>query len=176
MSTPNRKPVRVLVVCLGNICRSPMGEAVLAHEANKLGLPVAVDSAGTANYHVGDTPDERTVSTCKKHGVPIDHQARAVERTDFKDFDYILASDNQNLSNLQRMAPKNPKAKISLFGAFGNGKPIADPYYGGQSGFEQCYKQCVSYSQGLIKEIYGEDIYDTTESTTQPTPSKTSQL
>ncbi|KAG8886397.1 hypothetical protein FRB97_004932 [Tulasnella sp. 331] len=143
-----------------------MGEAVLAHEASKLALPVTVDSAGTASYHVGDTPDERqagTVATCKKYGVPIDHAARAVERTDFKDFDYILASDNQNLSNLQRIAPKNPKAKISLFGAFGDGKPIADPYYGSQSGFEQCYQQCVSYSQGLLKEIYGDDIYDRKE-------------
>jgi len=156
----NLKPVSVLVVCLGNICRSPMGEAVLAHEASKLGLPVTVDSAGTAAYHVGDTPDERTVATCKKYKVPIDHVARAVERPDFKNFDYILASDNQNLSNLQRIAPKNPKAQVSLFGAFGDGKPIADPYYGGQSGFEDCYKQCVAYSQGLLKSIYGDDIYD----------------
>ncbi|KAG8998178.1 hypothetical protein FRB94_010430 [Tulasnella sp. JGI-2019a] len=168
MSTPDRKPIRVLVVCLGNICRSTMGEAILANEAKKLGLPVTVDSAGTSSFNVGKNPDERTISTCKKYGIPIDHQARTVEQKDFEDFDYILASDSQNLTNLGLITPKGPtKAKVSLFGAFGDGKSIADPYYGGQSGFEECYKQCISYAQGFFKKIYGDDIYVTTRSTTQ---------
>ncbi|KAG8891950.1 hypothetical protein FRC01_014421, partial [Tulasnella sp. 417] len=134
-----------------------MGEAVLQHEANRLNLPVTVDSAGTAGYHVGDTPDERQDcgdlrkgATILLHGVPINHQARQVEKKDFKEFNYILASDHQNLSNLQRIAPKNPKAhgkfptsfdflydlecfvpySVALFGSFGDGKAIADPYYG----------------------------------------------
>ncbi|KAG8962112.1 hypothetical protein FRC05_005512 [Tulasnella sp. 425] len=156
-----------------------MGEAVLQHEANRLKLPVTVDSAGTAGYHVGDTPDERrvpwTVATCEKHGVPINHQARQVEKKDFKEFNYILASDHQalqNLSNLQRIAPKNPKAHVALFGSFGDDKAIADPYYGGQSGFDQCYRQCLAYSEGLLKSVYGDEIYNARKSEAEATTSQ----
>ncbi|CAE6428507.1 unnamed protein product [Rhizoctonia solani] len=106
----SEKEVSVLIVCLGNICRSPMGHAVLAHEAKKRGLPVVVDSA---------------------YSVPINHRARVVKSSDFKTFDYILASDNANLSNLKSKAPKDSTAVIALFGAYGDNKPVADPYYGG---------------------------------------------
>jgi len=149
------KEVSVLIVCLGNICRSPMGHAVLAHEAKKRSLPVEVDSAGTAAYHVGEPPDERTVATCKKYSVPINHRARAVESSDFKNFDYILASDSANLSNLKSMAPKDSTAKIALFGSFGDSKPIADPYYGGINGFEKAYDQCIQYSNGFLDQVFG---------------------
>jgi len=145
-----------------------MGEAVLQNEANKLRLPVTVDSAGTAGYHVGDTPDERTVATCQKNGVPIDHRARQVEKSDFKNFEYILGSDSQDIAKLQRIAPNNPKAHVALFGSFGDGKAIADPYYGGISGFEKCYEQCVEYSQGLLKSIYGADIYNNASGSGEP--------
>ncbi|KAF8602680.1 phosphotyrosine protein phosphatase [Ceratobasidium sp. AG-I] len=156
-----QKEVSVLIVCLGNICRSPMGHAVLEHEANKRGLPVVVDSAvsgvalGTAAYHEGEPPDERTVATCEKYSVPIDHRARAVRTSDFKTFDYILASDGQNLSNLKSMAPSNSKATIALFGSFGDSKPIKDPYYGGINGFELAYEQCVRYSTGFLDQVFG---------------------
>ncbi|KAI6162068.1 phosphotyrosine protein phosphatase I superfamily [Pisolithus thermaeus] len=79
----------VLIVCLGNICRSPMGEAVLKHEAEKRGIAINVDSAGTGAYHVGEPPDERTVATCREHNIPVNHLARQVEQSDFKDFQYI---------------------------------------------------------------------------------------
>ncbi|CAE6427506.1 unnamed protein product [Rhizoctonia solani] len=130
----SEKEVSVLIVCLGNICRSPMGHAVLAHEAKKRGLPVVVDSA---------------------YSVPINHRARAVKSSDFKTFDYILASDNANLSNLKSMAPKDSTATITMFGAYGDSKPIADPYYGGINGFETAYDQCVRYSNGFLDQIFG---------------------
>lgn len=137
-----------------------MGEAVLQYEANRLGLPVTVDSAGTAGYHEGDPPDERTVSTCRKNGVPINSMARQIRRSDFKDFTYILAADTQNLANIQRLAPKKPKAQIALFGSFGDDRPISDPYYGGQSGFDECFRQCVQYSRGFLREVYGAEAVD----------------
>ncbi|CAE6408406.1 protein-tyrosine phosphatase [Rhizoctonia solani AG-1 IB] len=133
-----------------------MGHAVLEHEAKKRGLSVVVDSAGTAAYHVGEPPDERTVATCKKHSVPINHHARAVKPSDFKTFDYILASDNANLSNLKSMAPNNSTATIALFGAYGDSKPIADPYYGGIDGFEAAFDQCVRYSNGFLDQVFGQ--------------------
>ncbi|KAB5594413.1 Low molecular weight phosphotyrosine protein phosphatase [Ceratobasidium theobromae] len=111
-----------------------MGHAVLEHEAKKRGLPVEVDSA---------------------YSVPIDHRARAVESADFKKFDYILASDGANLSNLKSMAPKDSTATIMLFGSFDDGKPIADPYYGGINGFEKAYDQCVRYSNGFLDQVFG---------------------
>ncbi|KAG8734860.1 hypothetical protein FRC12_018313 [Ceratobasidium sp. 428] len=132
-----------------------MGHAVLEHEARKRGLPVVVDSAGTAAYHEGELPDERTIATCKKNSVPIDHLARAVTSSDFKKFDYILASDSANLSNLQHMAPSNSTATIALFGSFGDNKPIADPYYGGINGFEKAFDQCVRYSTGFLDHVFG---------------------
>ncbi|KIO25070.1 hypothetical protein M407DRAFT_244212 [Tulasnella calospora MUT 4182] len=168
------KPIRILVVCLGNICRSPspMGEAVLQHEANRLKLPVTVDSAGTGDYHIGKIPDGRTMDTCKKHGVPVNHRARQLEEKDFNEFDYILASDNQNLSNIQRVAPRNPKAQVVLFGSFGDDKAIVDPYYGPPgdlSAFEECYKQCLAYSEGLLKSVYGDEIYNARSSEAEAT-------
>ncbi|CAE6515380.1 unnamed protein product [Rhizoctonia solani] len=151
----SEKEVSVLIVCLGNICRSPMGHAVLEHEAKKRGLPVVVDSAGTGAYHVGKLSDERTIATCKKHSVPINHRARVVESSDFKTFDYILASDSANLSNLKSMAPKDSTATIALFGSYGDNKPIADPYYGGIDGFEKAYDQCVRYSNEFLDQVFG---------------------
>ncbi|CAE7206333.1 unnamed protein product [Rhizoctonia solani] len=162
------KKVSVLIVCLGNICRSPMGHAVLEHEANKRGLPVVVDSAGTGAYHIGEPPDERYERprlnagypdlTHPIHGdkdFPIKHRARVVESDDFKTFDYILASDDANLSNLKSMAPKDSTATIALFGAYGDNKPIVDPYYGGINGFEAAYDQCVRYSNEFLDQIFG---------------------
>ncbi|KAH8099426.1 phosphotyrosine protein phosphatase [Cristinia sonorae] len=146
-----------LVVCLGNICRSPMGEAVLQHVAKQRGIDMVVDSAGTAGYHVGEEPDERTVATCRKYGVPIDSLARQVSAEDFRRFTHILASDENNLRNLERMKPKDATAEVRLFGSYDDGKAIADPYYGGIGGFERCYQQCVRYSNAFLDEVVGKE-------------------
>ncbi|KAF9778207.1 putative LTP1-protein-tyrosine-phosphatase [Thelephora terrestris] len=145
----------VLIVCLGNICRSPLGEAVLQHVAKQRGLEIFVDSAGTAGYHVGEEADTRTIDVCKKHGVPINGLARQVSREDFNRFTHILAADESNLANLQRIRPENSKAEVRLFGSYDDNRPIADPYYGGISGFERCYEQCLRYSNKFLDEIVG---------------------
>ncbi|KAH9982356.1 phosphotyrosine protein phosphatase I superfamily [Lactifluus volemus] len=142
----------VLIVCLGNICRSPMGEAVLNNVAKERNIDLTVDSAGTAAYHVGEEPDERTVITCKKFGVSISHISRQVRRQDFYDFTYILASDNSNLNNLLRVRPDDSTAQVKLWGSYLDGAPIADPYYGGE-GFENVYRQCVQLSNAFLDTL-----------------------
>ncbi|PIL31559.1 hypothetical protein GSI_06261 [Ganoderma sinense ZZ0214-1] len=145
----------VLVVCLGNICRSPMGEAVLKHVAKERGLDVTVDSAGTSGYHIGEDPDDRTVAVCKKHNVPIKHAGRQVQQSDFKRFTHILASDESNLRNLERVKPHDATAEIRLWGSYLDNKPIPDPYYGGASGFDKVYDQCVRLSNAFLDEVLG---------------------
>lgn len=132
-----------------------MGEAVLRQVAKERGLDLEVDSAGTAAYHVSEPPDERTVEICEKHDVPIDHQARKVKAKDFHEFTYILAADKSNLANLQSMAPEHHAAVVRLWGSYLDGKPMADPYYGGMDGFEQVYQQCVAYSNAFLDEVFG---------------------
>ncbi|TFK56953.1 LMWPc-domain-containing protein [Heliocybe sulcata] len=145
----------VLVVCLGNICRSPMGEAVLKHIASERGVDLLVDSAGTAGYHVTEEPDERTTAVCLKHGVPIFHEAQQVSIDDFHKHDYILAADESNLRNLERIKPRGSKAVVRLWGSYLDNKPIQDPYYGGISGFETCYQQCVRLSHAFLDKLEG---------------------
>ncbi|KDQ20429.1 hypothetical protein BOTBODRAFT_26435 [Botryobasidium botryosum FD-172 SS1] len=146
----------VLIVCLGNICRSPMGEAVLRHEAKKRGLDIKVDSAGTAAYHEGELSDERTIATCKKNNVPIDRVARAVRTSDFTEFDYIFAADTNNLRNLKSMAPKGTTAEITTFSWYDDKKVIPDPYYGGARGFDEVFEQCVRYSNAFLDHAFPE--------------------
>ncbi|VDC01887.1 unnamed protein product [Peniophora sp. CBMAI 1063] len=144
---------KVLVVCLGNICRSPMGEAVLRHVAKERGVQIEVDSCGTAGYHIGEEPDERTVSTCRKYNVPIEHEARQVHRQDFYRFTHLLASDENNLRNLNSIRPKDATAEVKLWGSYLDGKPIADPYYGGINGFEKVYDQCTKLSHAFLDSL-----------------------
>ncbi|GAA6047990.1 hypothetical protein JCM3770_006459 [Rhodotorula araucariae] len=143
----------VLFVCLGNICRSPLAEAVFADMAKKRGYDIEVDSAGTAGYHIGEEPDERSVETCQKHGVPINSVCRQLEKADFTRFDYIVGMDSMNMRNIEKAKPRDATAKIALFGSFGDGKVIEDPYYGGPGGFEKTYRQCVQYSEGLLRAM-----------------------
>ncbi|KAE9408242.1 phosphotyrosine protein phosphatase [Gymnopus androsaceus JB14] len=148
--------LRVLIVCLGNICRSPMGESVLRDVALKRGVSIVVDSCGTAAYHAGEDPDGRTVSTCKKHNVPINHSARQIQTSDFTEFTHILAADESNLRNLERIKPKNTTAEVQLWGSYLDNKPIPDPYYGGMNGFEEVYQQCIALSNSFLDKVVGE--------------------
>ncbi|KAI9251303.1 phosphotyrosine protein phosphatase I superfamily [Helicostylum pulchrum] len=156
MSTEN--PITVLFVCLGNICRSPMAEAVFAHTVKQNNLQdrfTKIDSAGTASYHVGSVPDNRSASTCKAHGVAVKHKARKVTKKDFEDFDYILCMDESNLSDLKRIQPSGSKAVLKLFGEYDpQGELIIeDPYYGGNDGFEHNFRQVTRASEGLLKSL-----------------------
>lgn len=145
-------PSSVLIVCLGNICRSPLGQAVLTHEAKQRGIDIIVDSAGTSAYHVGEEPDERSVATCKKYNVPISHEAREVSPEDFRNFTHILASDTMNLANLERTKPTDSTAIVRLWGSYDDGKPIEDPYYD-VAGFDEVYQQCLRYSRAFLDQL-----------------------
>lgn len=134
-------PMRVLCVCLGNICRSPTAEGVLRELARQQSpqLVTAVDSAGTAGYHVGDPPDPRTVAIARERGYELsDLRARQVSQRDFIEFDLILAMDRANLQALQQRVPGDARARLGLFMEFAgtaSGDEVPDPYYGDRRDF-----------------------------------------
>ncbi|KOF50680.1 protein tyrosine phosphatase [Vibrio parahaemolyticus] len=130
---------RILVVCMGNICRSPTGEAVLRAKAKELGVDVDIDSAGTIGYHTGNTPDSRAMAAGKQRGYSFKgKRARQVSVQDFEDFDLVLAADKANLADLLDICPAEHRHKVSLFLSHSNSSydEIPDPYYGGDDGFE----------------------------------------
>ncbi|MCK5819054.1 MAG: low molecular weight phosphotyrosine protein phosphatase [Psychromonas sp.] len=134
---------KILVVCLGNICRSPTAEAVLRAKAELLDIAVEVDSAGTIDYHQGKGADSRCIAAGKKRGYRLDGiTARLINQNDFDYFDFILAADDNNVSDLMAICPQDLQYKISLFLDaansidYMNANQIPDPYYGGDNGFE----------------------------------------
>jgi protein-tyrosine phosphatase len=131
--------MRVLMVCLGNICRSPMAEAVLAN----LRPDWTVDSAGTGGWHAGERPDHRTLSELQRHGIATRHRGRQVAVGDFTDFDLILAMDRQNLRDLQRLRPAGATARLELLGAHDPDgvAEVPDPYHDGPEAFAAIYRQ-----------------------------------
>ncbi|MCJ8741409.1 hypothetical protein PDJAM_G00070420 [Pangasius djambal] len=139
----------VLFVCLGNICRSPIAEAVFRKMAteNEVVDKWVIDSGATSDWNIGSAPDERSVACLKKHNTDTDHRARQVTKEDFATFEYILCMDESNLRDLNRKANsvKNCKAKIELLGSYDPEKQlvIQDPYYGSEQDFEMVYEQCV---------------------------------
>ncbi len=127
-------PTKVLIVCMGNICRSPTAEAVLRSALAKARLAVEVDSAGTENYHVGAAPDSRAILHARRRGYQLEGlRARQVIAADFLRFDLILAAEELNLSVLRRQCPPELRHKLALF--LGD-HPLPDPYYGEGDGFE----------------------------------------
>ncbi|EEX92899.1 putative tyrosine-phosphatase [Vibrio orientalis CIP 102891 = ATCC 33934] len=130
---------KILVVCMGNICRSPTGEAILRAKSEQLHIPVVVDSAGTIGYHQGNPPDARSKAAGEKRGYSFKGiRSRKVVASDFEEFDLILAADRDNLSDLDAQCPQHLKHKLKLFLEFGDSgyDEIPDPYYGGDKGFE----------------------------------------
>ncbi|XP_022369150.1 low molecular weight phosphotyrosine protein phosphatase isoform X2 [Enhydra lutris kenyoni] len=151
-------PKSVLFVCLGNICRSPIAEAVFRKLVTdrKLSDHWRIDSAATSTYEIGNPPDYRGQSCMKKHGIPMSHTARQVTKEDFATFDYILCMDESNLRDLNRKSNqiKNCKAKIELLGSYDpqNQLIIEDPYYGNESDFETVYQQCVRCCKAFLEK------------------------
>ena len=134
--------IKVLFVCLGNICRSPTAHGIFLQKVSARGLSqrVYVDSAGTGNWHVGEPPDHRTIKVATTRGYDLSQlKARQVKKQDFIEFDYILAMDSDNLVALQAMCPENSDHKIDLFLKYGKSgvTNVPDPYYGGSEGFEK---------------------------------------
>lgn len=155
------KSVKVLFVCMGNICRSPMAEGVFKHyvaEA-KLGERIASDSAGTHDYHVGEPPDPRAQRIAGKRGYDLSGlRGRQVSRRDFDEFEYVLAMDEMNLRLLQRLCPAQHAHKLRLFLEFGPDpelREVPDPYYGGTQGFEQVLDMVEQAAHGLLEHLRG---------------------
>ncbi|XP_033504652.1 low molecular weight phosphotyrosine protein phosphatase isoform X1 [Epinephelus lanceolatus] len=147
----------VLFVCLGNICRSPIAEAVFTKMATDAGVvdKWRIDSAATSTYEIGNSPDYRGQACMKSHGVPMRHVARQVTKDDFLSFEYILCMDENNLRELNRKAKqvKNDHAKIELLGSYDPQKQliINDPYYGSDEDFEKVYQQCVRCCKAFLE-------------------------
>ncbi|MBH5321829.1 low molecular weight protein-tyrosine-phosphatase [Aurantiacibacter sediminis] len=147
----------VLFVCLGNICRSPMAEGALRVAARDAGLDVAIDSAGTGGWHVGNPPDSRAVATAREKGVDISRlRARQVTADDFTRFTHIFALDAQNLADLQRLAPADGTAEVALLLDIVPGREgdaVADPYYGDADGFEIAWSDVSSAAAVLVARL-----------------------
>ncbi|TAJ81511.1 MAG: low molecular weight phosphotyrosine protein phosphatase [Gallionellaceae bacterium] len=151
--------VKVLFICMGNICRSPTAEAVFrtrVEEADLVRL-IHIDSAGTHDYHIGDAPDARTQRAAKRRGYEMGHlRGRQVEAADFARFDYVLAMDEANLSILLRLRPRDAQSHLGLFLEFAerhSEREVPDPYYGGADGFERVLDMVEDAAGGLLKHI-----------------------
>jgi protein-tyrosine phosphatase len=153
------KPISVLFVCMGNICRSPTAHGVLRHKVKSLGLHdfVTVDSAGTHNYHPGSPPDERSQEHATKRGYDLsDLRARQIRKSDFETFDHILVMDWDNLSLIQEKCPPQHQKKVRRFTEFCqefDSPVVPDPYYGGAQGFEHVLDLIEDASDGLLRQL-----------------------
>ncbi len=149
--------MRVLAVCLGNICRSPTAEAALREAAAERGISIEVDSAGTAGYHIGRPPDGRMIQAAAAEGLALGGTARQVQTDDFLRFDVILAMDRSNLADLQALAPcPELSSKLHLFRDFegeGEDPDVPDPYYGEAEGFGEVVAICLRASAGFVERV-----------------------
>jgi protein-tyrosine phosphatase len=145
--------VRVLFVCMGNICRSPTAEGVMRHLLAERGLEdeIEVQSAGTGGWHAGSPPDARSTRAAAARGITLEGAARQVTRADFEDFDLLVAMDRDNLADLRAIAPPGTEHKIRLL--LGEGRDVPDPYYGGPHGFENVLDLVETACEQLLDEL-----------------------
>lgn len=146
------------MVCLGNICRSPLAQAILEQKAKEHGIELEVDSAGTANYHVGEKADIRSIEKAQEYGIDINHyRGRQINTSDFDEFDLIFAMDTSNYNNILALTndrEKQQRVKLILNESHpGSNQSVPDPYYGGEEGFENVYQMLDEACDVLIEKI-----------------------
>jgi len=151
--------MRILFVCMGNICRSPTAEGVFRRVLRERApdLAIEIDSAGTHDWHIGKPPDERALQAARRRGIDLSQlRARQVSVEDFERFDLVLAMDEENLSELRRIAPRHHHERIRLIMDYAPGalrRTVPDPYYGGPQGFEEVLDLLEEAAEGLLREI-----------------------
>lgn len=150
--------IKVLFVCLGNICRSPTAEGVMQHKLNQRGWNkrFMIDSAGTAAYHIDKAPDPRSIQAARSRGISLSHlRARQVCAADYAQFDYILAMDKHNYSHLCALKPAGTKAQVALMLSYGDRgySEVPDPYYGDGDGFEQVLDLLDNAIEGFLQQL-----------------------
>jgi protein-tyrosine phosphatase len=151
--------MKLLFVCAGNICRSPTAEGVMARLLGEAGLAerVAIDSAGTGAWHVGELPDPRSREAALRRGIELTHRARQLRITDLHRFDLVLAMDHDNLRHLAKLSEPPPRAKIRLLRSFDPSAPedaiVPDPYSGGEDGFDEVLDICERACAGLLAHV-----------------------
>lgn len=156
--------IKILFVCMGNICRSPTAEGVFRHQVTEAGQTdkIIIDSAGTHAYHIGSSPDRRAQQAALQRGYDLSSlRGRQVGPGDFHEFDYILAMDKENLVNLSHICPSQEQHKLKLFMEFSRGfseREVPDPYYGGNQGFENVLNMVEDAASGLLEEILARKI------------------
>jgi len=154
--------IKVLFVCLGNICRSPMADAVFAHMVKQAGLSdlIMVDSAGTGSWHVGETAHRGTLNILRKNNIPYNGRARQLARRDLSDFDYVLTMDNSNYENVSKYIGDEPESEVRMFLSYANEAgtvretEVPDPYYDGR--FADVYDLVQRGSKALLNHIRAE--------------------
>ena len=152
-------PYKLLFVCLGNICRSPSAENIMKHLIEQAGLSdrIICDSAGTSSYHIGSPPDRRMTIAAKNRGIKLEGEARQFQKTDFEEFDLILAMDRENYRDILYLDRDGKyKDKVRLMCDFctrHNIKEVPDPYYGGPEGFDRVIDILLDACEGLLQSI-----------------------
>ena len=148
-------PIKILMVCLGNICRSPLAEGILRSKVNN--RLVQVDSCGTGNFHIGNPPDSRSIAIAKSYGINISkHRAALLSDHDFDDYDHIFVMDQSNFDTIIRLARKpKDKIKVKLIMEVAypdSGMEVPDPYYGGDNGFEKVYQMLTTSCNAIVAQ------------------------